>query len=169
MSGAVGLSPLTDAELSTLVQLLERLKTRPGPLIEILHGVQDAVGYVPGAAIPMIAAALNLSRADVHGVVTFYHHFRQLPAGRRTLQVCRAEACQSMNGRAIEERAQRTLGIGFGETTPDGAVTLEAVYCLGLCACAPAVMLDGVVHGRVTPSRLDELLAAAAAASGDGG
>jgi formate dehydrogenase subunit gamma len=121
--------------------------------------VQRAFGCVPARFVPAIAAALNLSRAEVHGVVTFYHYFRDAPPGRHVLRLCRAEACQSMNGRALEEHAARRLGIRCGETTSDGRMTLEAVYCLGLCACAPAAMLDGEVHGRLTPERLDELLA----------
>lgn len=133
-------------------------RQRPGPLLEILHDVQRLLGFVPPEAVPLIAAELNLSRADVHGVVSFYHHFRDTAPGRRIVRLCRAEACQAMNGRALETHMLQRLGIGFGETTPDRSITLEAVYCLGLCACAPAVMIDGEVHGRVTPQRLDELV-----------
>jgi formate dehydrogenase subunit gamma len=163
MSGKVEFAPLSEVELSGITRLIARLADRPGVLIEILHGVQDLIGYVPDQAVPLLATALNLSRAEVHGVVTFYHYFRRAPGGRRTLRVCRAEACQSMNGRAIEAQARRTLGIEFGETTADGAFSLDAVYCLGLCACAPAVMLDGNVYGRVTPQRLEDLIAGPAA------
>lgn len=141
-----------------LLAIVERHRHRDGPLIEILHEVQAAFGCVPAAAVPVIAAALNLSRAEVHGVVTFYHHFRRKPAGRRVLRLCRAESCQAAGGRALERRAQEKLGIGFGGTTPDGELTLEAVYCLGLCACSPAAMLDGEVHGRLTPAGLDALI-----------
>jgi formate dehydrogenase subunit gamma len=115
---------------------------------------------VPAEVVPLIAATLNVTRAEVHGVVSFYHHFRKTPPGRHVVRMCRAEACQSMNGRALEAEAQRSLGIGFGMTTTDGAVTLEAVYCLGNCACAPALMVDRELHGRVDGERLAALLAA---------
>lgn len=143
----------------TAANIIRSHEGREGALLPILHDIQEAFGYVPEPVEPMIAEALNLSRAEVHGVVTFYHFFREAPPGARVLRLCRAEACQSMNGRALEEHATRLLGIKCGETTPDGRITLEAVYCLGLCACAPSAMLDGELHGRVTPERLDELLA----------
>lgn len=146
------------ADTARIEALLARYRDVPGPLIELLHAVQHEFGHVPPQAVPLIARGLNLSRAEVHGVVSFYHHFRSTPAGRRTVRVCRAEACQSMAGRALVDHAERRLGVRFGETTPDGAVTLEAVYCLGLCACAPAVMIDDSVHGRVDPAALDALL-----------
>jgi len=131
---------------------------RPGPLLEVLHEVQRDFGHVPPAAIPQIARGLNLSRAEVHGVVTFYHHFRSTPPGRHRLQICRAESCQAMQGDALAAHAERRLGVRFGETTSDGGCTLEAVYCLGNCACSPAIFIDDTPHGRVTPERLDELL-----------
>ena len=134
-----------------------RLGHEPGPLLEILHAVQDDLGYVPAAAVPLIADALNLSRAEVHGVITFYHHFRHEPAGNTLVQLCRAEACQSMHARELEAHVKKKLGVDFGETTRDGAVTLAAVYCLGNCACAPAMMVNGELLGRVTPERVDEL------------
>lgn len=162
MSGRAPATPITDADKARVLAIVERHRDRDGPLLEILHDVQRALGCVTPAVVAVIAAALNLSRAEVHGVVTFYHFFRDSPPGRRVLRLCRAEACQSMNGRALEEHATKRLGIRCGETTPDGSVTLEAVYCLGLCACAPSAMLDDQVHGRVTPERLDELLAAGA-------
>ena len=123
----------------------------PGPLLEILHAVQDELGCVPPEAVPLIADALNLSRAEVHGVVSFYHHFRERPRrAAHVVQLCRAEACQAMNGDALAEFVRRQrLGIDFGETRADGTVTLEAVYCLGNCACAPSMMIDGELHGRV--------------------
>lgn len=147
---------------SRILAIVARHRHQDGPLIEILHDVQASFGCVPPGAVPALARALNLSRAEVHGVVTFYHHFRTRPAGRQVLQVCRAESCQAAGGKALEQHAQKRLGVGFGETTPDGRVTLEAVYCLGLCACSPAAMLDDEVHGRVTPERLDALLDAEA-------
>lgn len=131
---------------------------RPDELLEILHDVQAAIGHVPEAVVPALAHALNLSRAEVHGVVTFYHDFRREPAGRHVLKLCRAEACQSMGCEALVERAESHLGIACGETTGDGRVTLEPVYCLGLCATAPSAMIDGRIVGRVTPQRLDALL-----------
>lgn len=130
-----------------------------GPLLPILHDVQAAFGYVPRDAIPVIAEALNLSRAEVFGVVSFYHDYRDRPAGKHVLKVCRAEACQAMGGAALSARIQKLLGVEWGETSEDGAITLEPVYCLGLCACAPAVMLDGEVHGRVDAAKVAALLA----------
>jgi formate dehydrogenase subunit gamma len=136
---------------------------RPDELIEILHDVQSALGYVPEAVVPVLAQALNLSRAEVHGVVTFYHDFRANPAGRHVLKLCRAEACQSMGGEAIVELAEHRLGVSCGETSADGRVTLEPIYCLGLCATAPSAMIDGRVVGRMTAERLDALLKEAGA------
>ena len=134
---------------------------RPDALIEILHKLQADLGYVPEDTVPALAEALNLSRAEVHGVVTFYHDFRHEPAGRHVLKLCRAEACQAMGSDALADRAERRLGVKLGETTPDGRLTVEAVYCLGLCACAPSAMLDGEVVGRVDATRLDALLSEA--------
>jgi formate dehydrogenase subunit gamma len=136
---------------------------RPDELIEILHDVQSALGYVPEAVVPVLAQALNLSRAEVHGVVTFYHDFRAKPAGRHVLKLCRAEACQSMGGEALVERAEHRLGVSCGETSADGRVTLEPTYCLGLCATAPSAMIDGRIVGRMTAERLDALLKEAGA------
>ena len=132
----------------------------PGGLLPLLHAVQDAIGFIPAASVPAIAVGLGLSRAEVHGVISFYHDFRSAPAGRHLLQLCRAEACQAVGGRDLEEYARRTLDIDFGETSADGGVTLEPVYCLGNCACGPSVRLDDAVYARVGPARLDELLAA---------
>ncbi|MBX4864899.1 formate dehydrogenase subunit gamma [Rhizobium sophorae] len=137
------------------------LRFLEGPLLPILHEVQQEFGYVPQEAMPVIAEELNLSRAEVHGVVTFYHDYRDHPAGRHVLKLCRAEACQSMGGDALAERVKALLGIDFHQTTLDGGVTLEPVYCLGLCACAPAVMLDGEVYGRVDDRTAAELVAEA--------
>lgn len=132
-----------------------------GPLLPILHEVQSEFGYVPQEALPVIADELNLSRAEVHGVVTFYHDYRDHPAGRHVLKLCRAEACQSMGGDALAERIKTLLGIDFHQTTLDGSITLEPVYCLGLCACAPAAMFDGDVHGRVDDELAADLIAEA--------
>src|SRR5580700_1533499 len=129
-----------------------------GATLVILHALQEAFGYVPEPAIPMIAAALNLSRAEVHGVFTFYHDFRHKPAGRHVLKLCRAEACQAAGGDALAARAEAKLGVALGETTADDRVTLEPIYCLGLCATAPSAMLDGRVIGRLDQTRLDALI-----------
>lgn len=136
---------------------VRRHAREPGPLLEILHAVQDELGCVPPEAVPPIADALNLSRAEVHGVISFYHHFRERSPGRYVVQICRAEACQSMEAHKLEEFARSRLRVGPGETTRDGRVTLEAVYCLGNCACAPSMMVNGELHGRVTPQRFEEL------------
>jgi formate dehydrogenase subunit gamma len=133
-----------------------RFQGQPGPLLEVLHAIQNELGQVPAAAIPLVAEQLNLSRAEVHGVVTFYHHFRSAPVGRHVVQLCRAEACQSMRARELEAHVKRRLGIDYHETTADGGVTLEPVYCLGNCACAPAIMVDGELRGRVTAAQFDE-------------
>jgi formate dehydrogenase subunit gamma len=132
-----------------------------GATLVILHALQDAFGYVPEQAIPMVAEALNLSRAEVHGVFTFYHDFRHQPAGRHVLKLCRAEACQAAGGDALAARAEAKLGVTIGNTTADDRVTLEPIYCLGLCATAPSAMLDGRVVGRLDEARLDALVAEA--------
>jgi formate dehydrogenase subunit gamma len=132
-----------------------------GATLVILHALQGAFGYVPEPAIPMIASALNLSRAEVYGVFTFYHDFRHKPAGRHVLKLCRAEACQAAGGDALAARAEAKLGIAIGTTTPDERVTLEPIYCLGLCATAPSAMLDGRVVGRLDEARIDALVAEA--------
>jgi len=132
---------------------------KPGALLPILHGVQDALGYVPPETVPAIAHELNLTRAEVHGVVSFYHHFRTTLPGRTVVQLCRAEACQALGARALEAHVKQSLGIDFHQTTADGAITLEAVYCLGNCGCGPSVLI-GVdeLHARVTPGLFDELV-----------
>jgi formate dehydrogenase subunit gamma len=132
-----------------------------GATLVILHALQEAFGYVPEPAIPMVAEALNLSRAEVHGVFTFYHDFRHAPAGRHVLKLCRAEACQAAGGDALAARAEAKLGIALGHTTADERVTLEPIYCLGLCATAPSAMLDGRIVGRLDEARLDALVAEA--------
>ncbi len=132
--------------------------TLPGAMLPILHGLQESFGYVDAAAIPVIAEALNLSKAEVHGVIGFYHDFRDTPPGRHLLKLCRAEACQSMGCDALIDHVERRLGAKLGETTADGAVTIEAVYCLGNCALSPAAMLDGKLYGRVSPAAADRLI-----------
>jgi len=140
---------------------IARNRQRPGALLPLLHDIQHALGYIPPDVLPRIAQALNLSRAEVHGVVTFYHHFRQSPPGRHVLRICQAEACQSMGAAALTAHARQRLGCDLHQTTADGSITLEPVYCLGLCAQSPACMLDDTVHARMTPQRLDRLLHAA--------
>jgi formate dehydrogenase subunit gamma len=133
---------------------------RPGPLLLVLHAVQKEFGYVPEESVPLIADALNLSRAEVHGVISFYHHFRRTPPGKHVVQICRAESCQAMHAEQLAAHAQQRLQIGFHETTADGRFSLEPVYCLGNCACSPAVMIDEELHGRVSADRFDALIAA---------
>jgi formate dehydrogenase subunit gamma len=132
-----------------------------GATLVILHALQEAFGYVPEEALPMIAAELNLSRAEVYGVFTFYHDFRSRPAGRHVLKLCRAEACQAAGGDALAARAEAKLGVSLGSTTPDERVTLEPIYCLGLCATAPSAMLDGRLIGRLDEARIDALISEA--------
>jgi len=129
-----------------------------GALMPVLHGIQQRMGYIPSEAIPMIARALNLSRAEVHGVMHFYHDFRTEPAGDHLIQLCRAEACQAMGSRALEAHVKSSLGIDFGKTTADGRFTLEPVYCLGNCACTPSLRIDDAIYARVTPERFDQLI-----------
>jgi len=147
------------AMTSEIHSIIDRLRGQPGPLLLVLHAIQDEFGYVPPEAEPLIAVGLNLSRAEVHGCVTFYHFFRHSPPGRHVVQLCRAEACKSMDADKLAAHATRTLGIDFHQTTADGKFSLEPVYCLGNCACSPAMMIDGQLYGRVTNSRFDELLA----------
>lgn len=132
-----------------------------GPLLPILHAIQEEFGCVPEAAVPVIADALNLSRAEVHGVVTFYHDFRRGIPGRHVLKICRAEACQAAGADALAARAEGRLGVKMGDTTADGRVTLEPVYCLGLCSVSPSAMLDGKIHARLDATKLDALIARA--------
>ena len=134
-------------------------RDQPGNLLPVLHALQDAIGFVPADAIDLIAFELNLSRAEVHGVVSFYHGFRRQPPGRHVMHLCRAEACQAVGAAALEAHAKRSLGIEFHDTTADGAVTLEPVYCLGNCALGPNLMIDGdTLCARVTPARFDQLV-----------
>ncbi len=146
------------AALAVIGNVIGSFAARQEYLLPILHGIQDAIGFVPAAAVPLIAEALNLSRAEVHGVISFYHHFRSAAPARHVLRLCRAEACQAMGARAIEAHVRSRLGIGFNETSRDGAVTLEPVYCLGNCACAPSLMLDDQVHGRLSVEAVDRLI-----------
>lgn len=154
---------MSEAEHARVIgRVIEERREQAGALLPILHGIQDALGHVPPQSVPQIAAALNLSRADVHGVVSFYHYFRSTPPGRHTVHLCRAEACQSMGAEKLAAHARARLGIDFHQTTADGAVSLEPIYCLGNCACSPAMLVDDEVVGRVTAERFDEIVDALA-------
>lgn len=153
---------MADAQTIEIMQdILAQHRDLEGPLLPILHAVQSEFGFVPSETVQIIADDLNITRAEVHGVITFYHDFRETPAGKHVVKICRAEACQAVGGTALSERAFEALGVGWHGTTPNGKVTLEPVYCLGLCACGPAAMVDGKVVGRVDAAKLDKLLAEA--------
>ena len=143
---------------SNVDQLIEQFKTLPGGLLPLLHAVKHKLGCVPDSVVGPIGKGFNLSRAEVHGVISFYHDFNTHPVGHHTVQICRAEACQSMGSRHIESHAKQSLGIDYGETTADGLITLEPVYCLGNCACSPSVRIDDDIHARVDQSRFDQLM-----------
>ncbi|WP_295046851.1 formate dehydrogenase subunit gamma [uncultured Paracoccus sp.] len=145
----------TEEEIRSVITPLASLE---GPLLPMLHALQDNWGFVPQSAVPVLADLLNLGRAEVHGVISFYHDFRDHPAGRHVLKICRAEACQAMGADALADDTLRKLGVAWHGTTPDGRVTVEPVYCLGMCACAPAAMVDGRVVGRVDGARMDRIL-----------
>jgi formate dehydrogenase subunit gamma len=149
---------------ASVARLVEQFRHQSGALLPLLHAVQEALGHIPADAVPAIAAGLNLSRAEVHGVVTYYHFFRSTPPGRHVVQVCRAEACQACGAEALLAHAERVLGCERHATRADGAVTLEPVYCLGLCASSPAIQIDDKLHGRMTPQALDRLVASMEAA-----
>jgi len=151
-------------DLRVVRQIAAAHEDTPGGLLPALHAVQDALGHVPDQAVPVLAEVFNQSRAEVHGVVTYYHHFRREPPGRHVVEVCRAEACQACGADALWARAETLLGCGAAATRSDGAVTLLPVYCLGLCASSPALRIDERLHARVTPERLDALLAPIGAA-----
>ena len=155
----MSVQPASTEVASRTMAVVEEMKHLEGPLLPILHGIQHEFGYVPREALPVIASELNLTRAEVYGVVSFYHDYRSKPAGRHVLKLCQAESCQSMGSDAVAARFKQLLGIDFHETTADGAVTLEPVYCLGLCACSPAAMLDGKPVGRIDAERVEEIVA----------
>ena len=148
------------AHRALLDSLIAQHKDLPGALMPLLHAVQDSIGYVPDSAVPPIASALNLSRAEVHGVITFYHHFRNAPAGRTVVQVCRAEACQSCGADELLAHAEERLACSSHHTSEDGAFTLEPVYCLGLCASSPAIRIGERLHARMTTEKFDRLIEA---------
>jgi formate dehydrogenase subunit gamma len=152
-------SSLTAAERTAVMDACAQLKHLPGGLMPILHAIQETLGFVPKDAVPIVANQLNLSIAEVHGVVTFYHYFLREKPGRHVVHVCRAEACQSLGAQALEAHVKKTLGIDYHGTTIDGSVTLEPVYCLGNCALGPSIMIDEQLKGRVSPARFDALMA----------
>jgi formate dehydrogenase subunit gamma len=152
MSAAVSLQEIVELAIDSHREQI-------GPLLPVLHAIQDKLGHVPADAVPMIASALHLSRAEVHGVISFYHDFRMEPPGEHIVHLCRAEACQAVGARELESHARERLGVEFGETTADGLVTLEAVYCLGNCACSPSIRINDEIHARVSPAKFDELIA----------
>jgi formate dehydrogenase subunit gamma len=157
---------------TTIDEAIAANRALPGALLPVLHAIQDALGFIPSEAVGRVAHALNLSQAEVHGVISFYHDFRSSPPGRHVLKLCRAEACQSMGSEALESRLKRRLGVEWGETSRDGALTIEPVYCLGNCALSPAILLDGKLRGRVTGEMLDEVIERCrrdGGPSGDGG
>lgn len=141
-----------------VARIAARFAGARGALLPLLHAIRDELGFVPDAAVPTIAQTLNLSRADVHGVITFYHDFRRRPAGSHVIKICRAEACQARGGGAIEQAAADRLGVAMGTTREDGWVTLEAVYCLGLCATGPNALVDGRPVSRLDTARLDRIV-----------
>ena len=138
-------------------QEVAALKHKPGALLPILHAIQNRIGYIPEGAVPIIAEELQQTRADVHGVISFYHHFRSRPAGSHIVQVCRAEACQARGGRGLESHILEKLGVDYHHTTADYEFTLEPVYCLGNCACGPSISVDNTVYGRMSPQKFDQL------------
>ena len=150
---------ISQNEQQSITDLVDQHKDLPGALLPLLHAIQSEVGYVPDSAVATIAGGLNLSRAEVHGVISFYHDFKTQPVGRNTVQICRAEACQSMGSRLLEAHAKETLGIDYHETTADGNITLEPVYCLGNCACSPSVRVNDDIVARVDQDRFDKLVA----------
>ncbi|RTL57919.1 MAG: formate dehydrogenase subunit gamma [Rhodocyclaceae bacterium] len=148
-------------DLAALQTIINAHRALPGAMLPTLHAIQDEMGYIPEQAVSLIASALNVSRAEVHGVISFYHHFRTAPPGRRVVEVCRAESCQAKGGRALEAHVKAQLGVDWHQTTNDGAFTLEPVYCLGNCACSPSLRIGDDVHGRVSSETFDALISEA--------
>jgi formate dehydrogenase subunit gamma len=141
-----------------ITSIVDALRHKPGALLPILHAVQNKLGYVPPESLPILAQGLNLSRAEVHGVVSFYHYFRNAPPGNHTVQICRAESCQAMGSKALESHAKRELNVDYQQTTADGEITLQQVYCLGNCACSPAIRIGDEIHGHVDADKFDQLM-----------
>ena len=142
----------------TVQAVITTLKDKPGALLPILHGIQDALGYIPADSVPAIAQGLHLSRAEVHGVISFYHYFRDTPPGKQTVHICRAESCQAMGGKQLEQHVKDQLGIDYHETTADGQFSLEPVYCLGNRACSPAIQIGDDIYGKVSAQSFDAII-----------
>jgi len=140
--------------------VVESHRGKIGALLPVLHSIQDQLGHIPSESVPMIARELNLSRAEIQGVIGFYHDFRTEPVGEHIIHICRAEACQAMGARELEEYASKRLGVAYGGTTADGKFTLQPVYCLGNCACSPSVRINDDLHARVTSPKFDALISA---------
>ena len=149
---------LTEIQIKKIEQYVSAYKDTPGALLPLMHAIQDDLGYVPEDSYVIISKTYNLSIAEIHGFVTFYHHFRTHPTGKNVLQVCRAESCQAMGGEEIEMYCKDTLGIDYHQTTDDNLITLEPIYCLGNCACSPAVMINDNVIGRVSKKKIDNII-----------
>ena len=148
-----------DWDRQAVQTVIENHQCTPGGLLPVLHDIQDILGYVPEEAVEEIARGLNLSRAEVHGVISFYHHFRTSPPAKHTIHVCRAEACQSMKANSLVSHIKSRLGLNFHEVDESGSFGLEPAYCLGNCSCAPAIMIDrDEVHGRMTEEKFDSLV-----------
>ncbi|WP_028301035.1 formate dehydrogenase subunit gamma [Oceanospirillum beijerinckii] len=152
------MSSYSQWNLQAVQEIIQSLKDKPGALLPILHAIQKAEGYIPPESVPLIADALQQSRAEIHGVISFYHYFRQTPPGRNQVQICRAEACQARGSRELEQHAKEKLGVNYHGTTADREFSLDAVYCLGNCACGPSVRIGDEVFGRVDAERFDELV-----------
>lgn len=151
------MSSYAEWNLHTVQEIIRSQKDKPGALLPILHDIQSSEGYIPPEAVPLIADALNQTRAEIHGVISFYHYFRQTPPGRNQLQICRGEACQARGSRALEAHAKATLGVDYHGTTADREFSLDAAYCLGNCACGPTIRAGNDIIGRVDPARFDEI------------
>jgi formate dehydrogenase subunit gamma len=150
---------MTESTTTETVQtIIAELKDKPGALLPILHAIQDTLGYIPEDSVPAIAQGLSLSRAEVHGVISFYHYFRDTPPGKHTIHLCRAESCQSMGSNKLEDHVKTKLGIDYHETTADGQFSLEPVYCLGNCACSPAMQIGHETYGRVSADSFDAII-----------
>jgi formate dehydrogenase subunit gamma len=148
----------SSASLIVVQDIINNLKERPGALLPILHGIQDKLGFIPPETVPEIAKALNLSRAEVHGVISFYHYFRETPPGKTTVHLCRAESCQAKGAKALEAHVKNKLGVDYHETTADGAFSLEPVYCLGLCAVSPSMQIGDQLYGRASAELFDSVI-----------
>jgi formate dehydrogenase subunit gamma len=149
---------LSTWQAENVTNIVEAMQNKPGALLPILHAVQGKLGYIPAELLPLIADGINVSKAEVHGVVSFYHYFRSTPAGNHMIQICRAESCQAMGSGALESHVKQTLNIDYHQTTADGDITLEPVYCLGNCACSPAIRIGEEVHSHVDNNKFDQLV-----------